>query len=91
MPNPRQQVDIEYTNHRGERLTRRIEPVTGQMVFNYNDYHSTPCWLLTALDISGDGTLKTFAMKQIHSWIEMPASGPLPPAPVIPPRSSQNR
>lgn len=91
MSDPRRQVDIEYTNHRDERLKRRIEPITGQLQFNYNNYHSVPCWLLTALDISGDGTLKTFAMKQIHSWIEMPAAGPIPAAPAIPPRSPSNR
>lgn len=87
----RQQVDIDYTNHRGERVLRRIEPVPGGFNHNYNSYHSTPCWLLTALDVSGDGTLKTFAMKQIHSWVEMPAEGPIPAKPEIPPRSSGNR
>lgn len=64
----RKQVDVDYTNYRGERRQRRIEPVQGQMHFNYNEFHSEPQWLLTALDISGDGTLKTFAMAQIHSW-----------------------
>jgi hypothetical protein len=84
MTDQRKQVDIDYINWRGERAKRRIEPITGQLVFNYNSYHSTPCWLLLALDISGDGTIKTFAMKQIHSWIEMPAAGPIPPIPKHP-------
>lgn len=64
----RKQVDVDYTNYRGERRGRRIEPVDGQLQFNYNEYHSEPQWLIIALDITGDGTLKTFAMAQIHSW-----------------------
>ncbi len=72
---PKQQVDIDYTNYRGQRAKRRIQPVTGQFIFNYNSYHSTPQWLLTAIDVSGDGTLKTFAMAEIHSWRPLPPTG----------------
>lgn len=82
--NERTFVDIDYENHEGRRFQRRIKPVEGGLTHSYNAYHSTPGWLLTALDISGDGTLKTFAMKKLFSWIEMPASGPVPPAPVHP-------
>jgi predicted DNA-binding transcriptional regulator YafY len=74
----KRQVDISYTNRRGERFTRRIEPVEGQFLFNYNEYHSAPQWLLTAIDVSGDGTLKTFAMAQIHSRKPLSLTGETP-------------
>lgn len=77
----RQQVDIEYTSMKGDRFKRRIQPVPGGLDFNYNAYHPDPQWLITAIDISGDGALKTFAVKQIHSWMPLPISGPLPPMP----------
>lgn len=67
-----QQVDIEYTNWKGVRSKRRIQPVPGGINYDYNDYHSLPQWLLTAIDVSGDGTLKTFAMTHIHSWVPVP-------------------
>lgn len=82
--NERAFVDIDYENHEGRKFRRRIKPVEGGMVHSYNEYHRDPCWLLTALDISGDGTLKTYAMDKVSNWTPMPASGPIPPAPVHP-------
>ena len=58
-------VIIDYTNYRGERSTRRIRP--NELVFGQNAYHTTPQWLLVAVDIKKNA-IRTFAMKDIHSW-----------------------
>jgi hypothetical protein len=84
--NERAFVDITYTNYRGQTFRRRISPVQGGLVHSFNEYHKDPGWLLQALDISGDGTLKTFSMEHVRNWTPMPASGPLPPVPVHPKR-----
>jgi hypothetical protein len=63
------QVVIDYTASNGRRYVRTIEPVEGQLTFNYTDRKdSLPEWAIVALDISGDGTLKTFKLARIHSW-----------------------
>jgi hypothetical protein len=84
MMNERNFVDIDYENRDGRKFRRRIEPIVGGIVHSYNEYHYDPGWLLYALDISGDGLLKTFAMAKISNWTPMPAAGPIPPAPVHP-------
>jgi len=60
-------VTIDYTNYRGERATRRIVPV--RMDWGKNQYHTKPCWMITALDCDKD-EIRTFAIKDIHSWVE---------------------
>lgn len=59
-------VKIEYTNHRGERRTRRIVPQP-PIVFKSTYYHSTAQWILRALDVEKN-ELRDFAMANIHSW-----------------------
>lgn len=65
MPDPRQIVTIDYTNWRGERKERKINPLS--ISFENNEWHSDTQWLLLAIDIES-GIVKTFAMCNIHSW-----------------------
>lgn len=61
-------VEIDYTNHRGERSVRRIEPDDDfPMRFGRTAYHPEPQWLLDAMDLDKNEE-RTFAMKDIHSW-----------------------
>lgn len=62
-------VEIDYTNWKGERATRRIRP--HDVRHAHNEYHTTPQWLLGSRDLDKD-TYRTFAMKDIHSWKELP-------------------
>ena len=59
-------VEIDYTNHHGERAIRRIIP---RHIFwsSGNEWHPEPQWLLYARDLEKDAD-RTFAMKDIHSW-----------------------
>lgn len=59
------EVVIDYTNWRGERRLRKIRPLTG-MQFTKTRWHPEQQWLVQAVD--EDGTVKMFAMKDIHSW-----------------------
>lgn len=60
------QVVIDYTNWRGERALRTIEP--RQLVWSEgNEFHPRPQWLLEAWDVE-KGALRSFAMVDIHSW-----------------------
>lgn len=58
-------VKINYTNYRGETADRIILP--RRMYFGWTEWHPTPQWLLTALDLERD-VIRDFAMSQIHSW-----------------------
>jgi predicted DNA-binding transcriptional regulator YafY len=60
-------VVIDYTNHRGERSKRVIEPLAEHFHYARNDYHTEPQWLLDAFDVC-KGEMRTFAVKDIHSW-----------------------
>lgn len=59
-------VIIDYTNWRGERIDRLIEP-TGRVVFESNQWHPVKQWLIEAVDVE-KGELRLFAMGSIHSW-----------------------
>lgn len=67
-------VLISYTNHRGETADRRIMPI--RLTFGLVSWHPGRQWLLDAKDLD-KGEIRTFAMKDIHSWtpIEEGASG----------------
>lgn len=56
---------IDYTNWRGERGERRIQPIS--VAFYANEWHKEPQWLLTAIDVGKDAQ-REFAMAGIHSW-----------------------
>lgn len=58
-------VEIDYTNWRGERRKRLINPVS--LTWGASKYHEGNQWLLLAMDCE-DKKSKEFAMKNIHSW-----------------------
>ena len=59
-------VTIDYTNWRGERRTRRIQPIS--ITFGSNQWHKEPQWLLLAQDVELNKH-RTFAMSGIHAWL----------------------
>ena len=68
MGNPKQEVVIDYSNWRGERSLGRIKP-TGRIDFENNEWHPNTQWLLEATDLEKN-EIRTFAMRNIHSWKE---------------------
>lgn len=65
MTQPTQSVTIDYTNWKGERDVRHILPL--RVFFGHNEWHTEPQWLIEAHDLD-KSALRTFAMKDIHSW-----------------------
>lgn len=59
-------VVIDYTNWRGERSKRTIEPFS--IRFGSTEWHKEDQWLLMAWTDKGR---REFAMKDIHSWKEV--------------------
>jgi hypothetical protein len=68
------EVQIDYTNWKGERAKRRIIPK--QFWFGSNEWHPEPQWLLDAYDTEKEVS-RTFAMNGIHGWFPF-IPGPLP-------------
>jgi predicted DNA-binding transcriptional regulator YafY len=60
-----QQVDIDYTNHRGERSIRRIIPI--RIAFTTSQWHEGEQYFCIAWDVEKKAD-RYFAMEQIHSW-----------------------
>lgn len=58
-------VTLDYTNHRGERRTRRVLPA--KIWFGSTEFHPEPQWLLQAYDLE-KGKDRDFAIKGIHGW-----------------------
>jgi predicted DNA-binding transcriptional regulator YafY len=58
-------VCIVYTNHRGEKGERRIEPI--RLRFGESLWHPEAQWLLDAWDLEKN-EMRTFAMKNIELW-----------------------
>lgn len=56
---------IDYTNHRGRRARRRVQPIS--IRFGHTDWHPEDQWLLLAFD-SNHKAEREFAMRDIHSW-----------------------
>jgi predicted DNA-binding transcriptional regulator YafY len=56
---------IDYTNWRGERSSRMIEPKS--IRYGSNEWHKDEQWLLLAYD-RYKGEDREFAMGGIHSW-----------------------
>lgn len=56
---------IDYTNHRGERALRPIEPM--RIVFGSTPWHPDPQWLLEAWDITKNA-LRSFALTGMPGW-----------------------
>lgn len=64
-------VLIDYTNHAGVRAVREIQPYEGEtfvLKFEATEWHQEPQWLMEAYDVAKDD-LRTFAVKDIHSWV----------------------
>ncbi len=57
-------VEIDYTNHRGERSTRLVLPQ--EIAFMSSRWHDGNQWILKAFDEKKGE--REFAMKDIHSW-----------------------
>ena len=68
---PGQRVAIDYTNYRGERSVRVVIPVEGGNRFGSTEFHPEPQWLLEAHDVEKNA-LRTFAMRDIHSFTPVP-------------------
>jgi len=62
-------VVIDYTNYRGERSKRLIQPHF--ISFRSSQFHTEMQWLLAAVDIEKNAD-RDFAMKDIHSWEPAP-------------------
>ena len=59
-------VEIDYTNYRGERSVRTIQPI--RIFFGRDQWHITADqWLLEAYE-SEKKNIRYFAMNGIHSW-----------------------
>lgn len=56
-------VVIDYTNHRGERMKRLVEPV--RLHWGATEWHPEPQFFLRAYD-SQKRALRDFAVKNIH-------------------------
>jgi ADP-ribose pyrophosphatase YjhB (NUDIX family) len=69
------EVEIDYTNHRGERSIRRIIPIG--IRFGSTEYHTELQWLMCANDLTKDD-VRTFAMKDIHGWRPRSADRTIP-------------
>lgn len=61
-------VLIDYTNWEGERRTRRVLPLEKSLRFEATDYHKPAQWVFDAVDLERPGVLRTFALKDVHSW-----------------------
>lgn len=61
------QVYIDYTNYRGERSVRLIQPVPNGVFWGSNEFHKEDQWLLPAIDVEKK-VLRTFALRDIHGF-----------------------
>lgn len=62
-----QPVCIDYTNHRGERRWRNVEP--RKLYWGRTEWHPEPQWLLHAFDLDKMED-RDFAMAGIHQWAD---------------------
>lgn len=60
---------IDYTNYRGERAWREIEPTDARpaLWFGHTEWHPQDQWLLAAYDIE-KRAVRDFAVASIHAW-----------------------
>lgn len=65
---PKEQVWIDYTNHRGERAFRRIHPL--RLSFENNEWHHDSQWLIEAMDME-KSAVRTFSLSTIHDWFSI--------------------
>lgn len=56
---------IDYTNHRGERAARVIQP--HYISHQATEHHPAPQWIVRALDLGKDA-FRDFALAGVHGW-----------------------
>jgi predicted DNA-binding transcriptional regulator YafY len=61
-------VEIDYTNHRGERAMRRVRPL--RFLHGANEWHKEPCHQCLALDLEKMEP-RYFALQGVHLWREL--------------------
>lgn len=67
---PERVISFTYTNHRGEKRRRRVEPFA--IFFGTEPpWHPQPGWLMKALDVES-GELRTFAVENIEGIGRLP-------------------
>lgn len=64
-PSQSDMVVIDYTNWRGERGTRMIQPT--RIWYGESEWHDGVQWFLDAEDVVKMQT-RSFAMRDIHGW-----------------------
>lgn len=62
-------VLLDYTNYKGIRKWRRVEPLN--IYRGKNEWHPKEQWLLDAVDLDDEDRVKSFAMEKIHVWREV--------------------
>lgn len=66
-------VVIDYTNHRGERRRRKVQPLPGTLRFRETPDHKPAQWVFDALDLEREGIpRRTFALLSLHSTEGIP-------------------
>jgi predicted DNA-binding transcriptional regulator YafY len=58
-------VEVLYTNHRGEKGWRRINPL--RLFYGASEHHPAPQWLLECYDFDRAAG-RTYAMSGIEGW-----------------------
>lgn len=64
-------VKIDYTNWRGMRAVRAIDPVA--LVYKKSPWHEKPQWFIEAFDCARKDDMdepRDFALANIHQWID---------------------
>lgn len=61
----KQEINICYTNYRGETSIRKIIPI--KIWFGKTDWHPEDQWLLDATDVEKNA-VRSFSMKDIKAW-----------------------
>ena len=62
------QVEILYTNYKGETRMRKIIPLN--IEYKSTEWHKEEQWLLNAFDVAKQVD-RSFALKDIKSWKEI--------------------
>lgn len=66
---PGQRVTFDYTNFRGDKSVRLVQPLW--ILFGVNEWHTEPQWLMVGYDVNKEAE-RTFAMKDIANWQPSP-------------------
>ena len=61
-------VEIDYTNHAGERRVRRIRPL--RLRFGTTPKQHTPRYVIDAIDLERN-VERSFTIAELHRWTEL--------------------